>query len=177
MWCRSRGGAVSDNFETLLTRLEGARKLHATDQKPGAVAALLAVIEYLSEAGATAGHTLPLKWLAHDLYDKTPGKPIFEAAQWAIAAAAVDVLKLTGISVPQACLRVSRASGGAFTKDQLWDWRKNVRGKKARPDAVKHYHEAHNQMKVALAVHNPDKSQWEKGVIAMIGDTFGSKKE
>jgi hypothetical protein len=161
----------------LLNRLEAARKQHVQEQMPGAVAAIMALLDFLKAEGATPGQCLPLAWLANDLTSTTIGKPMFEAGQWAIAAAAVDVLKLTGMAVPEACRRVARSTGGALDGKQLADWRKNVRGKKARPDAVDHYHHAVRELTAYLNSVGLDKNRWERPLLAMVADTFGSKKE
>lgn len=167
---------MSENRDQLFECLEAARVLHAKHQKHGAIAALLAVIDYLENEGAMPGHILPLRWLGYEFTQDEIGKPLFKAGQDAIAAAAVDLLLQTGLSQDEACNRVARATGSVITGSQLKTLRKNFLGHRQRPEAIKQYEQATKAITGVLTDMSPDQSGWENAVIKMVAHTFGNPK-
>ena len=167
---------MNGNRDQLFERLEAARVLHTQHQKHGAIAALLAVIDYLEDEGAMPGHILPLRWLGYEFTQDDVGKPLFKAGQDAIAAAAVDLLLQSGLSQDDACNRGARATGGVITGSQLKTLRKNFLGHRQRPEAIKQYEQATKAMTGVLRDMSPDVSGWETVVMKMVAHTFGKPK-
>ncbi len=167
---------MTNNSDLLQVRLDMAYQRHASDNMEGAIDALAAVIEFLKAEGAAAHETLPLIWLAHHMTDKTPGKPLFEAGQWAIAAAAVDMLKKSGVKLDVACERIARATGGALVASQLKDFRKNVSGYRQRVEVTKQYEQNKKILEQKLNEMLPDKARWETFLVTLVSETFGRKK-
>lgn len=169
-----------DALEILFARLDKARIRHAQDRNEGGIDALAAVIEYLREVGATPGQTLALNWLGHEFTTKEPGnvKPLVDAGQEAIAAAAIDALMESGLTEKAASDEVSKAMGGAKTGKQLRDWRKNIRQNKTRFEAREQYDKARQAMRTQRETHFAGVSDafWRKTVLAIVADSYGLKK-
>jgi hypothetical protein len=166
------------DFEILRADLRAAKVKHANDQKAGALMALEAVSGFLRAQGATSEEMLPISWLLHDMADQggSPGKPTFEVGRYAIAAAAVDLLKEAGFSLDRACLDVARQTNGRISKTQIKDYRKNMNAGRAKPEAQDIYVKTKQAIRANLKELAPDKTKWRTPILAAVADAFGKHK-
>jgi hypothetical protein len=101
------------------------------------------VVYYLSEIGVDAALIQPLVAVALSMADdlqRNNLKPLSESQPLAACAAAVDLLKDAGISAGEAARLIAQAAGGGLTASTLIEFRKNMRKKRARPEAKEFYH-------------------------------------
>ncbi len=143
---RERLTRLEADLRALQTGLEAALVTYSTKQAgQGMFEALVAVREYL-DATLPARLQAPVIELIGQLADaQTPGrKPLVEAGRMAFAACAVDLLVETGLRpVARAARAVLReASLPGVTPQQLLEYRKNLRKRRARPEALLMYDQA-----------------------------------
>lgn len=167
------------SLERLLAHLDMAHDDLVQGQELGKLDAILAVVQYLKDAGASPSQLLPLGALANDLYRPKVGnqKPLLASIREAVAAAAVDVLKDGGMSLADALGLVSEATGGALDQTQLGDLRENLRRTKKRSEARQKYDEAKNGFtKFRRDNAEAPESAWRDAVLAVVKKRYGGRK-
>lgn len=166
-------------LETLLAHLDMAHEDLVQGQQLGKLDALLAVVQYLKDAGASPSQLLPLGALAHDLQHPKVGnqKPLLASTREAVAVAAVDALKDGGMRLADALALVSEATGRALDQTQLEDLRENLRRTKKHSEARKKYDEAKAGFTGFRRDHPeaPD-STWRDAVLAVVKKRYGGRK-
>lgn len=167
------------SLERLLAYLDMAHDDLMQGQELGKLDALLAVLQYLKDAGASPSQLLPLGALANDLHRPKVGnqKPALASMREAVAVAAVDVLKDGGMRVADALALVSEATGGALDQTQLGDLRENLRRTKKRSEAREKY----DQAKKGFTESRRDNAEvqdsaWRDAVLAVVKKRYGGRK-
>lgn len=148
------------DLERLRAGLDHAHKVYTTaNDRLGSAYAVDAVCNFLLAAGMEPRLQAPLQSLIGDMADdltRDGRKPLLESLQWAQAARAVDILKREGMALPTAADEVSKATGRAIGKKQLIEFRRNVRKRRARQEAIDAYFAADKHAAAALAHLKPE---------------------
>lgn len=167
------------SLERLLAHLDMAHDDLVQGQEQGKLDALLAVLQYLKDAGASPSQLLPLGSLANDLHRPKVGnqKPLLASIREAVAVAAVDVLKDGGMSLADALALVSEATGRALDQTQLRDLRENLRRTNKRSEAREKYDQAKKGFTGFRRdyAEAPD-SAWRDAVLAVVKKRYGGRK-
>lgn len=168
------------NCKELSRLLDEAYRLHAQDQKRGAIEALSATVRFLKLEGATEAQTLPLEWLLHDLASKRQGneKPLFDAGRDGILVAAIDILMESGMTETQARKAVHEAIGKARDKAQLRNLRGHIREGRTNKNSSDQYHEAKAVYRALRENQFATVSEefWREALLTMVAEQFGLKK-
>jgi len=166
-------------LERLLAHLDMAHDDLMQGQELGKLDALLAVLQYLKDAGASPSQLLPLGALANDLHRPQVGnqKPLLASTREAVAVAAVDALKDGGMRLADALALVSEATGRALDQTQLEDLRENLRRTRKRSEARKKYDEA----KAGFTGFRRDRPEapdrtWRDAVLTVVKKQYGGRK-
>ncbi|MCC5977017.1 MAG: hypothetical protein JJU21_03045 [Salinarimonas sp.] len=165
---------MSGNMEKLMADLDAAADAFERDKATGALQSFRALVQFLDSERVGARRMLPVAWLAASLNDAQSSagqKPFHDAHTWAFAAAAVDLLKQTGMEIGSAAQEVARSSGREFDADQLLEFRKNCRKGRARREAIDAYHWCISQQGPRLATL--DNEGQRKAIDHMIASLFG----
>ena len=165
---------MSENMTALLAELERAADEFGADRLAGAMQSFRAVLGFLEAEGVEARRLLPLVWLAssmNDAFSDAGQKPFHDAHTWAFAAAAVDLLKQSGVEIAEGARLVARAANREFDAKQLIEFRKNIRKGRVRDEAADAYHWCVSQQGPRL--NNLSEAARRKAVLHMVRTLFG----